>query len=101
MEKLIYILLIVLLLTSGSALANETNEQIQMKITYPDSQVGELFSSETSPLKKAGELYLPLRAVCEKLKAEVVWNEADGTATVTKRGSSFTPDEFIIEKGRM
>ena len=101
MEKLIYILLIVLLLTSGSALANETNEQIQMKITYPDSQVGELFSSETSPLKKAGELYLPLRSVCEKLKAEVVWNEADGTATVTKRGSSFTPDEFVIENGRM
>jgi len=101
MKKLLSVLMIVLLCVSGVTLAEENVGNTQMKIIYPDLKAGEIFSAEISPFEKNGELYLPLRAVCEKLKAEVVWNQADGTATVTKRGSSFTPDEFIIEKGRM
>ena len=101
MKKGLSVILIVMLLVSGFAFAEEAATGTKMKIIYPDLKGGEIFSPEISPFEKEGELYLPLRAVCEKLKAEVVWNEADGTATVTKRGSSFTPDEFIIEKGRM
>lgn len=38
-------------------------------------------------------LWLPLREFCEKLGANIVWNESDRTATVTYRGSTyvFTP----------
>ncbi len=38
-------------------------------------------------------LWLPLREFCEKLGADIVWNESDRTATVKYRGSTyvFTP----------
>ena len=101
MKKLLSVLMIVLLCVSGVTLAEENVGNTQMKIIYPDLKAGEIFSPEISPFEKDGELYLPLRAVCEKLKAEVVWNENTGSATITKRGSSFTPDEFVIENGRM
>ena len=101
MKKLLSVLMIVLLCVSGVTLAEENVGNTQMKIIYPDLKAGEIFSPEISPFEKDGELYLPLRAVCEKLKAEVVWNENTGSATITKRGSSFTPGEFVIENDRM
>ena len=100
-EKLLSVLLIVLICTSGFACAEDAGSSMQMKIIYPDLKAGEMFAPEVSPFEKDGQLYLPLRAVCEKLCAKVVWNEADGTATVTKKGSSFTPSEFVIENGKM
>lgn len=43
-------------------------------------------------------LWLPLREFCEKLGADIVWNESDRTATVTYRGSTyvFTPGSTKI-----
>ena len=43
-------------------------------------------------------LWLPLREFCEKLGADIVWNESESTATVTYRGSTyvFTPGSTKI-----
>ena len=43
-------------------------------------------------------LWLPLREFCEKLGADIVWNDSDRTATVKYRGSAyvFTPGSSKI-----
>ena len=45
-----------------------------------------------------GHLWLPLREFCEKLGADIVWNDSDRTATVKYRGSTyvFTPGSSKI-----
>ena len=100
-KTLSLILAAVLTLSCVSAFASDDSNAMKMKIIYPDYANGEDFYGDVVPYEKDGELYLPLRAVCEKLNAQVEWNGTKRSATVTKNGQNFIPAEFVIENDRM
>lgn len=49
---------------------------------------GSYVSTDVDPYSDGGRTYLPLRAATESMGAEVVWNQANRTATITKDGTT-------------
>lgn len=80
-----FTLIICLILGSTTLLSTQSTAQNELK----DIQIiidGEILVSDTPPIVENGRTLVPLRAIFEKLNAEVVWDGNEQKVTANKEG---------------
>ncbi|WP_134685571.1 N-acetylmuramoyl-L-alanine amidase family protein [Brevibacillus migulae] len=77
---LICFLLVLVMFGGGQAFAASADEAVQLMMD------GKLITPDVPPLVKNGRTLVPVRVIAEGLGAEVGWDQATSTATITRGG---------------